>query len=62
MVTDDDEVKMPPLLAGLIADLERTGGLVRDLGDGRELCLIAQMFNVKITVGPSSSEFWSDSW
>ncbi len=62
VVKDDDEVKYPPMLAKLMTDLERTGSMVRDLGDGRELCLVAQMFNVKITIGPSGAEEWDDSW
>lgn len=41
---------------------DRVGGLVRDLGDGREIHLVSQIYNHRLSVGPAGGEEWDDSW
>lgn len=60
-----DEDKVDEILKKIMSYTcwnERVGGLVRDLGNGREIHCVQQIYNFRISIGPSGSDEWDDSW
>jgi len=47
---------------GIVAFSTRVGGFVRGLPDGRELQIVCQVFNVRLSLGMPDDDFWDDSW
>jgi hypothetical protein len=41
---------------------ERVGGFVRRLSNGRELHLVRQLYNLRLSIGAEGSLEWDDSW
>ena len=41
---------------------DRVGGLCRALDDERELHLVRQAYNVRLSIGPVGGVAWDDSW
>ena len=40
----------------------RVMGWVRDLGNGREIHLVLQLYNVRVSTGQSGADGWQYSW
>ncbi len=63
VVTADDIVTGRKLVAKGFDYNTRVGGLVRDLGDGREIHIVRQFENYRVSIGKSGSKSgWDDSW
>ena len=47
---------------GLVDWSPRVGGFVRKLDDDRELHLVCQLMNVRVSIGKRGVDTWDDSW